>query len=251
MKPYTGLEVYRGPSELDGQDIVVILTLNSTNKKTGAMCQTWILRTDMPPQDAVKKGADESICGQCTHRHHLGGACYVLPFQAPNKIYQSWKAGNYPVATRRHLNRLRGRAIRFGSYGDPAAAPVEVWRRLKEVASITTGYTHQVGRLPDIGAMDLLDYCMVSADSEGEALFYQSMGASTFRVKNPEDPLLAGEVYCPADARDDIQCLDCGLCSGAGNAKTSIAINVHGARKKRFDPIPAVELHEEAVVISA
>lgn len=242
MSSYTGLELYRGPSLIDGHEIVVILTLHSNNEKTGDMCQTWILRTDLAPQQAVQVGADASVCGNCRHRHYLEGACYVLPFQAPGNVYRSWSAGNYPVATKRHLNRLRGRAIRFGSYGDPAAAPAEVWKRLAEVASMTTGYTHQAEKLPEIGAMDILDHCMVSADNEAEALFYQGMGARTFRVKRPEDPMMEGEVYCPADSNAGVQCIDCGLCSGAYQAKANVAINVHGQRQKRYEPIPATEV---------
>lgn len=241
-RTYTGLELYRGPSQIDGEEIVVILTLHSSNAKTGDMAQTWIMRTDVPPQQAVREGTDESICGGCQHRHHLGGACYVVPFQGPGMVWKSWSRGKYPVATKRHINRPRGRAIRFGAYGDPAAAPVEVWKRLAEVASMTTGYTHQADKLPEIGGRELLDHCMVSADNEAEALLYQGMGARTFRVKRPEDPILEGEVYCPADTRADVQCIDCGLCSGAYNAKANVVINVHGQRQKRFDPIPAVEV---------
>lgn len=239
---YNGIELYRGPSKLDGKPIVVILTLHSSNEKTGDMAQTWIIRQDMSPAEAARCGADESVCGHCRHRHHLGGACYVLPFQAPTRVWHSWQAGRYPVATPKHLRRLKGRAIRFGAYGDPAAAPVEIWQKLSKVASMTTGYTHQVEQLPYLDAMDMLDHCMVSADSEAEALFYQGMGARTFRVKRPEEPMLEGEVYCPADSNAEIQCLDCGLCSGAYGTGKSVAINVHGQRQKRFEPIPAMEV---------
>lgn len=242
MKSYNGIELYRGPSMIDGEPIVVILTLHSSNEKTGDMAQTWILRQDMAPAQAVELGADESICGQCEHRHYLGGACYVLPFQAPGNVWRSWNKGKYPEATPQHIKRLRGRAIRFGSYGDPAAVPVEVWQRLSKVASMTTGYTHQAHHLPGIGARGLLDHCMVSADNEGEAMFYRGMGARTFRVKRPEDPLLEGEVYCPADSRSDVQCIDCGLCSGANGNGKSVAINVHGQRRHRYEPIPVTEV---------
>lgn len=239
MKKYNGITLYEGPSAIDGEPIVVVLTLHSSNEKTGDMCQTWILRQDLAPQEAVKVGADESVCGNCKHRHYLGGACYVIPFQAPNNVWSSWKEGKYPAATKRHINRLRGRAIRFGAYGDPAAAPYEIWEKLSEVASMTTGYTHQ----PHLALQEgLLDHCMVSADSEAEALFYQGMGAKTFRVKTESQPLLEGEVYCPADSNKEVQCIDCGLCSGAYGAKANIAINVHGQRKKRFEEIPVQQI---------
>lgn len=238
---YTGVELYRGPSLIDGEEVVVILTFHSKNEKTGDMAQTWILRADMAPQQAVKMGADQSVCGMCDHRHFLGGACYVIPFQAPNNVWRAWKGGSYPVATSRDYRRLQGRGVRFGAYGDPAAAPVEVWQRLAKVARFTTGYTHQAANLRG-ERLDLLDHCMVSVDNEAEALFYRSMKARTFRVKRPDEPLLEGEVYCPADTDRGYQCLDCGLCSGAYGKGKSVAINVHGQRQRRFDPIPVTEV---------
>lgn len=225
---YTGISLYEGPSLINGEPIVAIATLHSENVKTGDMVQTWVLHQDYPPQEAVKEGADEAVCGQCKHRHYLGGACYVLPWQGPGNVYRSWKAGHYPEATRRHFKRLTGRAVRLGSYGDPAAVPIEYWQPLIDVASIATGYTHQENHL---------DHCMVSADTADEAKGYQSKGLRTFRVKSEDEPLLEGEVQCPTDKSDTIQCLDCGLCSGATQEGPNIAVNVHGSRKRRYADI--------------
>jgi hypothetical protein len=46
--------VYRGPSAIDGREIVVILTglqtrRGSKNAKTGELIQSWILRADVEP----------------------------------------------------------------------------------------------------------------------------------------------------------------------------------------------------------
>lgn len=235
---YNGLELYRGPSQIDGEDVVVLLSLHSGNRKTGDMCQVWTMRADVPPMEAIKKGLDASVCGQCQHRHYLGGGCYVDPIKmGPTAVWRSWAAGHYPKATRRHISRLRGRAIRFGSYGDPAAAPLWVWQPLLKVAGFTTGYTHQ--RDADRAYFEFL---MVSADSEGQALFYQSFGMRTFRVKRDDEPLLEGEVMCPSGGKQGIQCLDCGLCSGATQDGPNIAINVHGSRAKRFERIAVREV---------
>ena len=46
--------LYEGPSLLDGEPIVAILTglrSSSGNRKTGAMLQTWILRADVSPAE--------------------------------------------------------------------------------------------------------------------------------------------------------------------------------------------------------
>ena len=60
--------IYKGPSLLDGQPIVVIATYSNRNTKTGRVVQTYIIRADMDPRDASKTGADYSICGDCVMR---------------------------------------------------------------------------------------------------------------------------------------------------------------------------------------
>ena len=63
-----GYVLHEGPSPFDGQPIVSIATLHSSNRKTGDMVQTWILPRDLHPLDAVKTGQDSCICGNCPHR---------------------------------------------------------------------------------------------------------------------------------------------------------------------------------------
>ena len=53
-----GFTLYEGASVLDGKPIVVLATLETSNAKTGAMVQTWILRSDVEPHQAVKTGDD-------------------------------------------------------------------------------------------------------------------------------------------------------------------------------------------------
>ena len=147
MKKPTGIILYQGPSLLDGAPIVVIATGlgASTNSKTGNMIQTHILRADMLPMDSIHMGKDSSICGDCVHRGDgtgKGRTCYVTVYQAQTQIYKTFLRGSYPVYDpESHDKYLSGRAIRFGSYGDPGAAPIDVWRALKTLASITTGYS--------------------------------------------------------------------------------------------------------------
>jgi hypothetical protein len=86
MQKPNGLVLYRGPSQLDGAPIIVVATGiagASRNAKTGDLIQTWILREDISPTEAVKTGADASICGTCPHRgtisegKNIGRSCYV------------------------------------------------------------------------------------------------------------------------------------------------------------------------------
>ena len=63
--------LYDGPSRLDRAPIIVLATgidTPSKNQKTGPMVQTYILRKDISPSEAVRSGADYSICGNCIHR---------------------------------------------------------------------------------------------------------------------------------------------------------------------------------------
>ena len=90
-----GFILYDGPSVLDGSPIVCIATLSTSNRKTGAMIQTWILRADKDPVTASKLGDDVSICGNCPLRHHTGGACYVNIGQAPRSIFDGFIRGIY------------------------------------------------------------------------------------------------------------------------------------------------------------
>ena len=181
MAKPNGAVIYRGPSLLDGKPIVAIVTglaSNSANQKTGNMLQTWILRADVAPLDAIRTGADSSICGDCKHRPANLGTCYVWVFQAPRSVFAAFKRGIYPVAT--DLAGLgRGRAVRLGAYGDPAAVPAHIWTSLVSEASSHTGYTHQWLR-DDAGAYAPL--VMASADNATEREMAQSLGFRTFTV---------------------------------------------------------------------
>ena len=139
-----GLVLYDGPSLLDGVPIIVIATLNSVNRKTGNVIQTWILLKDVPPNEAVQTGRDSSICGKCPHRHFTGGGCYVLPFQAPLNVYKEYHLGKYPKMAPKYISKVINRDVRLGSYGDPAAVPYVVWLGLVSLSNSHTGFTHQM-----------------------------------------------------------------------------------------------------------
>ena len=70
MNKFIGFIAYEGPSEIDGAPIVVIINKindGSDNAKTGAIVQSFIIRSDAPTE-ALKTGADYSICGDCARR---------------------------------------------------------------------------------------------------------------------------------------------------------------------------------------
>ena len=236
--------VYQGPSAIDGRPIVVILTglqaRRSKNGKTGTLVQSWILRTDVDPVAALRTGADASICGQCPHRpliaRQIGAApCYVNVGYAPLAIWSAFRRGSYARAETVEQVReaLQGRQLRIGSYGDPAAAPVDLWRMLASMADGHVGYTHQWQAVGfDAAAWSPL--VMASADSRAEALQAESMGMRYFRVSIGVDRQ-DREVSCPASAEGGrkAQCSDCMLCGGTTKRARSIVIADHASGHAR------------------
>lgn len=216
---------------LDGSPIVAIATgigTASRNAKTGAMVQTYIIRADMHPIDAVRSGADAAICGDCRHRGDGTGkerSCYVTLYRGPGQVWRSLQRGSYAAATPETVaSIIAGRMVRLGTYGDPAAVPIEVWQVLVSRAAGWTGYTHVRGLGPKWAAL-----CMASADTVGERDEARLRGFRVFRVGSERE---AGEVVCPASAEAGHRttCEACRACMGtAGKARADIVIAPHGA----------------------
>lgn len=241
MTKPNGYVLYEGPSAIDGAPIVVIATgfaSKSDNAKTGDMIQTWILRSDIAPHHAVKSGDDASICGQCPHRPSLkaellaaGEAfvpCYVKTFQAPLSVYGAYKRGIYPVASLADIASLcEGRMVRFGSYGDPYAAPIGIWQAAASTAAGWTGYTHQ---WRNAGAM-WARLVMASADSLADMMAAHKRGFRTFRVTaKPFENVKGLETVCPASKEKAAvtNCATCRACMGtASKARVSVQIARH------------------------
>lgn len=235
-----GLILYEGPSMLDGAPIVVIATgikTASTNAKTGGMIQTYILRSDVPPIEAVKGGLDISICGGCTHRGDGTGkqrSCYVTLMHGPRGVYAAYKRGSYPRADTHQQRIAMGtdRMVRLGTYGDPAAVSPDVWAAVLTFASGWTGYTHQ-WRVIDAALWAPL--VMASADSEQDMRDAHALGYRTFRVTPlGVGPIKGVEIVCPAshEAGQKTECIDCKACMGtSAKARVSIQIMAHGTGK--------------------
>ena len=226
-----GIVVYRGPSLIDGKMIMVIATgfTGTNNDKTGDMIQTWIMRADKHPQDALYQGQDYSVCGDCKHRDFK--SCYVNVGKAVTTIWRTHcRGGRYVDLNPENINMFKDKEVRLGSYGDPAAVPFNVWARILSVAKSHTGYTHQWKKCDQ----NLRYLCMASCDTVKEAKRAKAMGWRTFRVRLDEnDELLENEFICPASKEGGMKtnCARCGACSGAGNMGNP-AIIVHGMTHK-------------------
>ena len=231
-----GYVLYEGPSRFDGAPIVVIAVLRSANRKTGDMVQTYILRSHVDPVRALADGRDASICGDCKHRPgEHGRTCYVNVGQSVLAVWRAYRRGRYTRDAAAAARACKGRMVRLGAYGDPAAVPVRVWRALLAAAAGHTGYTHawhvQAGRA-------LKGLAMASADSPADLARARAAGWRTFRVRTSDEPLLGRELVCPASAENSTgrTCASCGACNGAarGPAQASVAIIVHGPAARLF-----------------
>ncbi len=221
--------IYKGPSLIDQKPIVVIATYSNRNTKTGKVVQTYILREDINPLEASKTGEDYSICGDCPMRGEVttdperkqakGRKCYVNLGQGVLIVWKAYKRGVYQVGDAATMGR--GRFVRIGTYGDPAAVPSHVWDKLLSECETWTAYTHQKPWRPDIA--------MQSADSHTEAVMHWKQGRRTFRVIADLGQIdKTNEALCPAskEAGRRVQCTACKLCKGSSLAK-SIAIVEH------------------------
>ncbi len=229
-----GFIFYRGNSPIDNAPIVGIAVLKSRNEKTGNMVQTFILRSDIHPMDAIKSADDVSICGSCIHRgdSQTKRTCYVDVGKSVSQIYKAFRRGSYPDMSRdlsHAAAQLKGRKVRLGAYGDPAMIPADTWYALLEHAAYWTGYTHQ---WMQAFAQAHRELCMASADSIEDRDIARSMGWRTFRViAINATPKLDREIYCPAspEGGNRRQCITCTACDGALKPESvSIAIVAHG-----------------------
>lgn len=235
-----GLVLWEGESLIDGAPIVAIvtgLTTKSGNGKTGAMLQTWILRQDMAPYMAQMLGHDVSICGGCGHRPARlsvtdAGRCYVKTLNAPGAVFRAYVNGSYKRADASTLSAIgKGRAVRLGSYGDPAAVPLAVWESLIAESESHTGYTHQ-WRAERV--RPYARFLMASADIPSDVTRAARYGFRSFLVtpnramlKRMSDGARAmwasvdavNAVTCPAskEAGHLTTCADCRMCDGAGD----------------------------------
>ncbi len=226
---------------LDGAPIVVIINkidVRSTNEKTGALVQSFIIRSDIAPTEALKTGDDAAICGTCPHRPLLAkengqAPCYVNVGRSVRSVYDAYKRGRYQHASIVEIaTSLKGKKLRIGTYGDGAAAPVEIWQALTQFTAGHVGYTHQWAR-QGFDHAAWAPFVMASADNANERIFANFLGMRSFRVSIGIEKK-TGEVTCPASAEGGRKatCESCMLCGGTSKAAKSIVIADHAVGHK-------------------
>jgi len=259
----TGYVLYRGPSRFDGAPIVVVATgikRRSGNDKTGRLVQTWILPVDartgraIPPVDAVRSGADRTVCGACPLRPANGGGCYVRLDTAPRQVAATFNAGGYVDAApayvagivQDHVRAGRIDGFRIGSWGDPEAVPADVWRAIvpavRAVGGVTPGYTHAWTERYATGPAAVAtpaDYGFLMASAHGPAdrLRARAAGFRAFTILR-ERETIPGAFACPASAEGGYvrTCATCGACNGitgGSDRRADPTIVVHGGASRR------------------
>jgi len=220
-------------SPLDGKECVAILTLESDNRKTGNMCQVWIMLKDVNPVEAIELGLDYSICGNCVHRKNpltRTRSCYVNVGQSPNSIWKAYQRGCYLSALdniEAVRKMLKGRSIRWGAYGDPALIPFSVFEFFNDFSKAHTGYTHQWRTK---FAQLYKNYFQASCDGFQDYLEATAHGWKTFAVLPVGVKNTSLGKQCPATVdNSEAQCITCKLCDGA---KQNIFVEAHGSGKK-------------------
>jgi hypothetical protein len=218
------MEIWRGPSQLDGTPIVVLATgvpksgskAKSGNVKTGDMIQIAILIDGITPTESLKLGADLAVCGSCPFKSKPAGgdgSCYTHKNLrrgfAQNGTYKSHKATGSVAFD---VSRFAGQRVRFGSYGDPAAVPVEVWQAIVAVAEGVTSYTHQWRT----ARPEFAEFCMASVDSQDEAAQAMAQGYRVFWVRDAGTDKPKGLISCPASKEMGMRttCSECMMCGG-------------------------------------
>jgi len=234
MAKPNGAVIYKGESLLGHGNIVAIVTgiaRRSKNPKTGNMVQVWILPDNgIEPHKAWKCNGDLCVCGDCPLRKVENGkrVCYVQLHQAPLAVYRAYKNGKYPTLAEypEALEKLKGKPIRFGAYGDPVAVPFEYMKPLYDIASQWTGYTHQWRK--DI-AKPWRAYLQASCETANDTQLAQQQGWHYFRVLPENVKPQKNEIVCPSAT--GAHCESCGLCNGN---KCNVCITVHGTGKRYY-----------------
>jgi hypothetical protein len=165
------------------------------------------------------------------------GACYVNVGQAPLTLWRAYKKGSMARLDETHRSLFKDKVLRLGSYGDPAAAPIELWDKLTSWSKAWLGYTENWRH----GEQALRKYCMASVHTPTELELAKSLGWKTFRVKLPEEIIDSNEFICPKSKPEDSpgyrQCFECKACRGGEwTGHATPVIDVHGwdYRKNRF-----------------
>lgn len=257
---HLGFVMYEGPSLIGQGDVAAVATLNSVNRKTGNMVQVWILPRHQGTLEAVRAGDNSAACGSCplmgvpyqeevtrsdgevyTVIKLRNRVCYVNLGRLDSTVVKAYEKGRYATYNRRiHERWLRGRDIRLGAYGDPAAIPDHLIIYLATVGSGYTGYSHQLFALEEERASLLAKYLMASCHTPAQHAEAVRRGWRPFTIVSKNQPQPMDAIECPFYTHG-IQCEDCQLCQGLQKEAKPIFVRAHAAVARN---LPAIQNQE-------
>lgn len=212
--------------------LVFNFQFETSNSKTGDMVQNYILPVEWISTDIdIKKLGDKQVCFDCDHSMEKNNTCYVRKGNAMqgllSKVRSFRKKGidSIPEYSEEIANQIiekvTGRGVRFGAYGEPVLLGEDLIKRISERASYWTGYTHQWHRFNWASR-----YFMASVESNLLARAADAMGFRSFFVTDSDD---SNYVTCPAskEAGRLTTCENCKLCMGTQSKAKSVKIKFH------------------------
>ena len=202
----------------------------STNEKTGCMIQSYFLSKE----NLHHKSTFGAKCLDCP----VQDVCYVEKDKlavrtAVNRLINGESTSYKFVDSIDDVKHaLKGRSIRFGTYGDPSCMPLEDVAKIVSWASNHTGYTH-FWKSIDSGYSD---FFMASVESLADEMLSNTLGYRHFRLILDEDQdsaeVVNSSIACP-HYETGIQCAQCKLCSGNQIKAKSIYVFQHGVKKRK------------------
>lgn len=220
----------------------------SGNTKTGNMVQIGFFPFEWAEsKKVIEGGSDKKVCFSCPHSQSKGKTCYVrkgnplMGMKSKMKSVDSSKVPTFNSETEQIVLMIcKGRPVRFGSYGEPVLLGETLTKKIAQVASHWTGYTH---RWMDSSMQWAKKYFMASVENtlemknailSGWRVFYVNMNKNVSFVGAkyaPEVPKEDRLVVCPASAEGGrvTSCDRCKMCAGTTGTKVaaSIVINKH------------------------
>jgi hypothetical protein len=191
----------------------------SQNRKTGAVIQSYILDLERLVDEPAVFGAK---CQACP----LVRTCYVsqdkLAVRRALVKALGGESQSYVELSsiEELLPLLRGRFVRFGTYGDPSALPLEWLKLITPLLSGWTGYTHFYSSIDQ----EYSRFYMASVESPETYAAALALGYRVFYVALKGAP--------PAPVEQLLECLyvtkgltcrECGLCNGhKGRSASSV-----------------------------
>lgn len=212
--------LWAGPSAYNGEQIMVGVSFDSKNRKTGPLAGITVVPMNAKPTMALKNFArkidkiQSAVCTTCPLQG--GNGCYVNTMTVNHvwtSLHKRLAADEYyPVAL------LAAHDVRFGVWGDCAVVPYDVLAPAIESlgGAVKVGYTHAWAESWIDPRWKKVLMASVETDEQEERAI--AAGWTPYRIMPEGTKARNNAVHCPHDVmanngnRRPVQCIDCGLC---------------------------------------